>query len=90
MAPFGNHTDTTGDYGNVNYSSSNNGTTWPWRPAWYSLPSRRVRERNACKICWKAAGWPDRKDLEWFQYQSGRPVHMAEPGDQRLLCGRTR
>jgi len=88
MAPFGNYTGTTASYDNINFNASTTG--WSWGPAYYSLPSRRVRKRNACKICWKVAGWPDRKDLEWFQYQSGRPVHMAEPGEQRLLCGRLR
>ncbi len=88
MAPM-SYTDTTASYGNFNYTA-NNIPTGSWGPAWYSIQPRRVRKRNTCKTCWKVAGWPDRKDLEWFQYRSGRPVHMAEPGDQRLLCGRVR
>ncbi len=88
MAPMG-YTDTTASFGNFNPSASN---TTGWGAAlWRLSPERRrVRKRNACKVCWKIAGWPDRKDLEWFQYRSGRPVHMAEPGSRRLLCGRQR
>ncbi len=85
MAPMGYSASNT-----ASYDYSGNNADWSSNATWWRMPPRRVRRRNACKTCWKAAGWPDRKDLEWFQYQSGRPVHMAESGDNRLLCGRVR
>ncbi len=87
MAPFGDYTETTAGNWNTNYTGNNDNA---WSGFWLMRyrHNRRWRERNACQVCDKIAGWPDRKELEWFQFRSGGPVHFAEPGKQRLLCGR--